>query len=84
VFNVDKAGPTYLPYNKDEVFEKFTDIEYINFFIYGTKRECDEEEIKYKLSKLNIIVIKLQLIRDLRVQFCTRKILRNKINLIYI
>jgi len=57
VFNVDKAGPTYLPYNKDEVFEKFTDIEYINFFIYGTKRECDEEEIKYKLSKLNILFI---------------------------
>lgn len=25
--------------------------------MYGTKRECDEEEIKYKLSKLNILFI---------------------------
>jgi len=47
-----KADITYLPYNRDEVFEKFTDNKYMNLIAHGTNREGDEVEIRYKLSNL--------------------------------
>lgn len=54
VFNIDKRDRNYLPYCNIEVFKDFVSIEYINFFMYGMKREGNEEDMTYRLAKLNI------------------------------
>ena len=47
VFYVDKSDTTYLPYNSAEAFKNFISIEYLNFSMYGTKREGNEEDMHY-------------------------------------
>ncbi|MBU3178407.1 metallophosphoesterase [Clostridium estertheticum] len=54
VFNVDNGDTNYLPYCSKVVFNNFVSIEYINFIMYGTKREGNEQDMMYRLSKLNI------------------------------
>lgn len=54
VFNVDKTDINYLPYNNEAIFNNFVSIEYINFLMYGTKREGNEQDMVYRISKLNI------------------------------
>lgn len=54
VFTVDKSDITYLPYCKTESFNNFIAIEYVNFLMYGTKREGNEQDMICRLSKLNI------------------------------
>lgn len=54
VFNVDKIDENYLPYCGSEVFNNFVTIEYTNFFMYGTRREGNEEDMTHRLAKLNI------------------------------
>jgi uncharacterized protein len=54
VFCVDKLDNDYLPNCKDEAFNNFTPIEYLNFSMYGTKREGNEEDMHSRLSKLKI------------------------------
>ncbi|WP_267901305.1 metallophosphoesterase family protein [Clostridium tagluense] len=54
VFNVDKTDTNYLPYCNTEAFNDFVSIEYINFPMYGTKREGNEQDMMHRISKLNI------------------------------
>ena len=54
VFTVDGSDITYLPYCKTVAFNNFIAIEYVNFLMYGTKREGNEQDMIYRLSKFNI------------------------------
>lgn len=54
VFSVDKEDTDYLPNCTDEAFKNYIPIEYLNFSMYGTKREGNEEDMQFRLSKLNI------------------------------
>jgi Icc-related predicted phosphoesterase len=54
VFNVDKEDDYYLPNCKDEALKNFLPIEYLNFSMYGTKREGNEEDMAQRLSKIEI------------------------------
>jgi Icc-related predicted phosphoesterase len=54
VFIVDTDEESYLKNNKLEIFQNFIPIEYLNFIMYGTKREGDDEEMAYRLSKLKV------------------------------
>lgn len=53
-FTVDKSDTVYLPYNDKELYNNFVPLEYTNFYMYGLKREGDEEDMKRRLSKLRI------------------------------
>lgn len=54
VFEVDKGDTDYLMYNRDGDFKNFVALEYTNFFMYGHKREGNEEDMRYRLEKLKV------------------------------
>lgn len=54
VFSVDKEDTDYLPNCTDEAFKNYIPIEYLNFSMYGRKREGNEEDMHLRLSKLKI------------------------------
>lgn len=54
VFNIDKEDTDYLPNCTDEAFKNFIPLEYLNFSMYGTKKEGNEEDMARRLSKLEI------------------------------
>lgn len=54
VFNVEKGDNDYLPYCDKKILNNFVAIEYTNFTMYGLKREGNEEDMAFRLSKLKI------------------------------
>lgn len=54
VFSIDKDDNNYLPNNNSEELKEFISMEYLNLFMYGTKREGNEQDMKYRLSKIDI------------------------------
>jgi uncharacterized protein len=54
VLKISNDEEMYTPNNckKDQV--NFVPLEYLNFIMYGTRREGDEEDMKYRLQKLNV------------------------------
>lgn len=54
VFSVDNEDTDYLPNCTDEAFSNFIPIEFLNFSMYGTKHEGNEEDMHLRLSRLKI------------------------------
>lgn len=54
VFTIDKSDITYLPYCNTELFNNFISLEYVNFTMYGTKRDGNEQDMMHRLSKMDI------------------------------